>query len=66
MGGANQYWYSSSKRVKVKFCGRLPRFNEFLSRHQVSCLLVATTVIGLREFKEKKEKKKNMDKMEKL
>ena len=27
-GGASQYQYSSSKRVKVKFCGRLPSFNE--------------------------------------
>ena len=59
MGGANQYRHSSSKRVNVNICERVPSFYQNLCRYQVSC-------IELREFnnKKKKMKKNTMDKMQ--
>ena len=64
MGGANQYQHSSSKRVNVNICGRVPSFYRNLYRYQVSCVVVLW-VIELREFNDEK-KKNNMDKNAKL
>ena len=40
MGGANQYRPSSTKRVNVNICGRVPSSDWNLYKYQVSCVLV--------------------------
>ena len=61
MGRANQYRYSSSKRVKVNFVAESLATMKSLTIQTSSFMSIGTTVIELREFKEKK-KNNNMDK----
>ena len=59
MAGTDNHRNSGSRRVNIKIGGGVPSFNQNLSRHQLSCLLV----LRLLSYVSSRIKKKNMDKM---
>ena len=58
MGGANQFWNSSNKRVNVNICGQVSSFYQNLCRYQVLYVVVLWLLSYVSSNDKKKKKKK--------